>query len=506
MTVEVLSAGLLLAASATALPSLPRRYIHFAFVFVAFEAYLIVGIRAAWVVAAAGAAGAVVRAAWSRPGSADARQGLDVAISLAATTVASVAGIGVAAGVARSMHVDYPVPVTPLGAALRFFALLTVLFGVVAGFKAAILHVFARVEPSAVSRAGGESSGSLYFGAAVLGAPMHYVSHSLFVFGGVLAWVGAVGWAFLLNAIIAHELDRVRRERGLLQELSRNARLVAVGEVTARMAHQARHQLGLIGIAAHRIGKHASSLVGEPALVVHAELAKLEEVQRELSEMFTNNLRGTGASTGEEPPRSHSPRSNPPRSTEVARSYADVITAVARRLAPLAETRGVRVVVGPLEPAAEVRPLHPESVSHGVFNVLENALVAAASAVRLEAALRGETLVLSVTDDGPGLEPSVLERIAEPFFTTKPQGTGLGLAIARAAMAEEGGALSVANAPAGGCRVELVVSTKALRELDFGPLAGGPDVGKDAIGEARRGDPEHGGHQPPQPWVRRDDR
>ncbi len=462
MTVEVLSAGLLLAASATALPSLPRRYIHFAFVFVAFEAYLIVGLRAAWVVAAAGAAGAVVRAAWSRrgsgrvawsrpgsgdaawrsPGSGDARQGLDVATSLAATTVASVAGIGIAAVVARYMHVDYPAPVTPLGAALRFFALLTVLFGVVAVVKAAILHVFARVEPGAASRAGGESSGSLYFGAAVLGAPMHYVSHSLFVFGGVLAWVGAVGWAFLLNAIIAHELDRVRRERGLLQELSRNARLVAVGEVTARMAHQARHQLGLIGIAAHRIGKHASSLVGEPALVVHAELAKLEEVQRELSDMFTNNLRGTRTPAGAEP----------------SRSYAEVIASVVLRLAPLAETRGVRVVVGPLEPAAEVRPLHPESVSHGVFNVLENALVAAASAVRLEAALRGETLVLSVTDDGPGLEPSVLERIAEPFFTTKPQGTGLGLAIARAAITEEGGALRVTNAPAGGCRVELVVA------------------------------------------------
>jgi signal transduction histidine kinase len=41
------------------------------------------------------------------------------------------------------------------------------------------------------------------------------------------------------------------------------------------------------------------------------------------------------------------------------------------------------------------------------------------------------TLVVEVADDGPGVAPEVLERVFNPFFTTKPQGSGLGLAIVR---------------------------------------------------------------------------
>jgi signal transduction histidine kinase len=41
------------------------------------------------------------------------------------------------------------------------------------------------------------------------------------------------------------------------------------------------------------------------------------------------------------------------------------------------------------------------------------------------------TLVVEVSDDGPGVPPEVVEKVFNPFFTTKPQGSGLGLAIVR---------------------------------------------------------------------------
>lgn len=64
---------------------------------------------------------------------------------------------------------------------------------------------------------------------------------------------------------------------------------------------------------------------------------------------------------------------------------------------------------------------------------------------------------ISVSDDGPGIAPQMLDQIFEPLFTTKRNGTGLGLAIARRLMERQGGAISVENRPEGGSSFHLLV-------------------------------------------------
>jgi signal transduction histidine kinase len=63
-----------------------------------------------------------------------------------------------------------------------------------------------------------------------------------------------------------------------------------------------------------------------------------------------------------------------------------------------------------------------------------------------------EKVVLRVEDNGPGFSPEIVERVLKPFFTTKPadRGTGLGLAICDAIVREIGGRIEVGNHPAGG--------------------------------------------------------
>lgn len=68
-----------------------------------------------------------------------------------------------------------------------------------------------------------------------------------------------------------------------------------------------------------------------------------------------------------------------------------------------------------------------------------------------------ELVRISVTDDGPGIPPEVLDRIFEPLFTTKRNGTGLGLAIARRLMESQGGSLTAENRPARGAVFHLLV-------------------------------------------------
>lgn len=69
-----------------------------------------------------------------------------------------------------------------------------------------------------------------------------------------------------------------------------------------------------------------------------------------------------------------------------------------------------------------------------LLNLIENATQACGPGARLKVHLynRGDTLRLSISDSGSGIDPVVLQRLGEPFFTTKTNGTGLGLTVVKA--------------------------------------------------------------------------
>ncbi len=59
-------------------------------------------------------------------------------------------------------------------------------------------------------------------------------------------------------------------------------------------------------------------------------------------------------------------------------------------------------------------------------------------------------VILTFADTGPGIPPEILERLFEPFVTTKKGGTGLGLAVSQSIIRRHGGTITAANAPQGG--------------------------------------------------------
>jgi nitrogen fixation/metabolism regulation signal transduction histidine kinase len=63
----------------------------------------------------------------------------------------------------------------------------------------------------------------------------------------------------------------------------------------------------------------------------------------------------------------------------------------------------------------------------------------------------------------------MLERIFEPYVTTKPKGTGLGLAIVKKIVDEHGGAVTIANAKPRGVRVEIVLPQRVEQLVGLGP-------------------------------------
>ncbi len=101
----------------------------------------------------------------------------------------------------------------------------------------------------------------------------------------------------------------------------------------------------------------------------------------------------------------------------------------------------------------------PKLVMRAVRNVLENALRASEGRGRVELSLAADaqTARIRVIDSGPGVEPELLRRIFEPYFSTYDSGTGLGLAITRRIVEEHGGDIEAVNRAGGGLEVEITI-------------------------------------------------
>jgi CheY-like chemotaxis protein len=136
-----------------------------------------------------------------------------------------------------------------------------------------------------------------------------------------------------------------------------------------------------------------------------------------------------------------------------------------RMVRPRARDRKVEVV---FQAGAGPRVPHdPPRLAQAVLNLLSNAIDAAADGgrhVSVEVVSRnGDEVAIIVDDDGPGIAAQIIDKVFEPFATTKPvgQGTGLGLAISGQIVSDHGGRISLARLDHGGTRAEI-----ALRPLE----------------------------------------
>ncbi len=110
---------------------------------------------------------------------------------------------------------------------------------------------------------------------------------------------------------------------------------------------------------------------------------------------------------------------------------------------------GVRFILGDAEHLEQV-------ITNLVFNARD--AINGTGTIHVAVSVTDDEFVrISVSDDGAGIKPEMLDQIFEPLFTTKRNGTGLGLAIARRLIEGQGGTLTAENRPEGGAAFHLLV-------------------------------------------------
>jgi two-component system NtrC family sensor kinase len=234
----------------------------------------------------------------------------------------------------------------------------------------------------------------------------------------------------------------------LREELGRAQQLAAVGETTSTVAHQ-------IGTPLNLVSGHIQLLMEEqgPASPItrrlHIAQEQLEKVTGIVQELLARSRR------------------------ELVRERVALGPLLEHLLAlvrPAAESAGVQLVFEPVDVArvdADVGQLEL-----ALLNLVSNALDAMPGGGQITMTLgqAGDRVVVTVTDTGVGMAAALVDRVFEPWVTTKPagRGTGLGLSIARGVVVEHGGQITVTSTPGAGTTfvVELPAAQDGTRKAE----------------------------------------
>ena len=236
--------------------------------------------------------------------------------------------------------------------------------------------------------------------------------------------------------------------RNTLDQLGRRERLAAVGEFAASLAHEVRNPLTSLRMDLQRMEEQVPA---ESAL--RAPLDRALRVVTRLNHTVTGALRVA-------------------RSGTAGSDLMNLSVPLQRALevtAPALESAGVALEMPSLTKPIMVRG-DSNALEQLFLNLLLNAVqaVSAGGRIAISFTANGDSVEVSIRDSGHGIPATLIERVFDPFVSTKPDGTGLGLAIARQIAIAHGGDLRLESEPG--------VGTTAMLRLPLAIPALDPDT------------------------------
>ena len=217
-----------------------------------------------------------------------------------------------------------------------------------------------------------------------------------------------------------HVVRNITELNNLREKLVAAERMAALGEVAAKVAHEIRNPLVSVGGFARRLEKKLDGNLKEYAGIIAKEVGRLENILKEILG-FVKEARLAR------------------ERVDINKIINDIISLVEADL----RERGIML----LKDLGET-PLvfmDPNRGKEALLNIFNNAIQALTThgTIAVKTYATEDSVVVEISDTGPGIDEKDLPFIFSPFYTTKASGTGLGLAITNRIIEEHKGRIEV---------------------------------------------------------------
>jgi len=235
-------------------------------------------------------------------------------------------------------------------------------------------------------------------------------------------------------------IEDVTEKRSKEARLRRAESLASLTTLAAGVAHEIKNPLGSMGIHLQLIQKKIAGKdcidpkeIAQHLVVIGEEVDRLNRIVVDF--LFAVKPMDTRLEDGD---------------------INAVITELLEFVRPELDQAGVQIEMN-LSPAVPRLRIDPRFIKQALLNLVKNAVAAMPDGgiLRVESARSGNEVVIRISDTGSGIPEQIMDKIFEPYFTTKPFGTGLGLTIVFKIVKEHFGDISVTSREGEGTTVSI---------------------------------------------------
>lgn len=236
-----------------------------------------------------------------------------------------------------------------------------------------------------------------------------------------------------------------RRSTALPEAKQRAVRLDTIGKVAAVLSHESRNLLGALGTCAQVLRRNPHLTADDIELldIMQSGANRLIEIVAQFA-IFR--------------------RANPTLSTV---NLPDIVEETLARLRQDERCSAQIAIERWFDSTIKLVRADAEGLRRVLWELCLNGAQAIGQkgTLVIETRRAGQTILIIVSDSGPGVEASLAQAIFEPLFTTRTRATGLGLSIVKRIVEEHGGTVSVESESRKGARFAVTLPSKlALSE------------------------------------------